>query len=245
MSKLPLKIYFYPIILFALFSCLLPFNQPLKISAADNDFLLAWSSASYVPQEYKGRALPSNGSLVKVFALPTKDLARSQESFYYRWLLDNELAYSANGQAKSYFNFTITKWGGDKHEVECQILDSDENIIWRGFLTIGVVDPEVLLKTGTSNYALSDSLATNTGRDLNFTAWPLFFRAQQPSDLTFEWTLDQQTLSANEGKNPNYLTIKIPSGKLSESLFKNLSLLVKNKADELQQLRMDLIIEIK
>ncbi|MBU3901425.1 hypothetical protein KKF25_02165 [Patescibacteria group bacterium] len=213
--------------------------------AADNDWLLTWSSNSYVPLGYEGRALPSRGSQIKVTAMPTKKLAQNPDALYYRWLLDNEIMYSAQGTGKSSFQFRVTKWGGDSHEIESQILDNQENIIWRGFLSIKIVSPQVLLKTPGSYYAFVDSVSSKTGKNLVLTALPFFFQAQKLTDLIFNWAVDGQTLSALDEKNPDQLTIKIPAGDLSESIFKNLSLSVQNKTDELQQLTVNFSLEIK
>lgn len=213
--------------------------------AVNNDWLLTWSSNSYTPPDYEGRSLPSRGSQIKVAVIPTKKSSLNPDSLYYRWLLDNELAYQSNGQGKSSFVFVATKWGGDRHEIESQILDSQENIIWRGYLSIKIVSPQVLLKSPGSYYAAADSVASKTGRDLALTALPFFFRAQKITDLVFNWSVDGQTLGSLDEKNPDQLTIKIPKGNLSASIFKDLSLFIQNKSDQLQQLTVNITIEIK
>lgn len=213
--------------------------------AADNDWLLAWSSNAYVPLDYAGRALPARGSAVKVMVLPTKNPAQNPDALYYRWLLDGEPVSRSGGQGRSSFIFTATKWGGDRHEVEAQILDSRGNALWRGSLSLKVASPQVLLKTPAGYYALTDSAPGTTGKDLELTAQPFFFQAQKPSDLLFNWSIDGQALTSPNEKNPDQLTIKVPKANLSEAIFKDLSLFVKNKADELQQLTVNIIIEIK
>ena len=213
--------------------------------AAAGDWLLAWSSNSYVPQNYEGKALPSRGSAIKVSAIPTKKLPQNPDALYYRWLLDGDIMGWAQGRGKSSFEFKVTKWGGDSHEIESQILDSEENVLWRGSLSVKIVNPQVLFKTIGNNYSVKDSLAAGTGQNLTFIAEPLFFNAQKISDLIFNWTLDGQALTSPDGKNPDQLTIKIPSGNLSTSIFKNLSLSVQNVADQLQQSKANLSIEIK
>lgn len=232
------------IILLGLGFYLAPPAPPAR--AADNDFLLTWSSDSYVPLDYEGKALPARGSLIKVAAIPTKKLAANPDFLYYRWLLDDEVIPSAQGQGKSTFAIRVTKWGGDSYQVTCQILDSQANTIWRGSLTIKVASPLVLLKPlNGSGYALRDSLAASTGQDLNLVALPFFFHTQRPSDLSFNWLVDNEALSSLDEKNPQQLTIKIPAAILSKSIFKDLSLAVKNKLDQLQQFTVNLIIEIK
>lgn len=213
--------------------------------ATGNDWLLAWSSDSYIPPDYQGRALPSRGSTIKVALVPINKSAPNSEQLIYRWLLDDEVAYSAGGRGKSSFAFKATKWGGDSHRIEAQILDGQENIVWRSSLSIRIANPQVTLKTSGGQYAIVDSADSGTGRNLALSARPFFFQAQKISDLLFKWTLDGQTLTAPDEKDPDRLTIKIPAGKLSETVYKNLSLFVENKADELQRLTVNITIEIK
>ncbi|MBU2037462.1 hypothetical protein KJ866_04690 [Patescibacteria group bacterium] len=213
--------------------------------AADNDFLLTWSSDSYVPLGYEGKALPSRGSLIKINVIPTKMLPSNPDFLYYRWLVDDELVYSTRGQGKSSLLLRVTKWGGDSYKVTSQILDSQENTVWRGSITIKIASPQVLLKSADSGYALADSMIAGVGKNLNLIALPFFFHAQKPSDLTFNWTVDKQKPAASDEKNPDQLIIKIPTANLSQSVFKDLSLAVKNKLDRLQQFTVNLIIEIK
>jgi len=213
--------------------------------AAAGDWLLTWSSNSYVPQGYEGKALPSRGSSIKVSAIPTRKLAQNPDALYYRWLLDGDIMGWAQGQGKSSFKFTVTKWGGASHEIESQILDSDENVLWRGSLSVKIVNPQVLFKTNGNNYAARDSLTATTGQNLTFIAEPLFFNAQKMSDLIFKWTLDGQEPTALDEKNQNQMTIKIPAGNLSASIFKDLSVFIQNKTDELQQSKANLSVEIK
>ena len=65
------------------------------------------------------------------------------------------------------------------------------------------------------------------------------------SDLIFKWTLDGQEPTALDEKNQNQMTIKIPAGNLSASIFKDLSVFIQNKTDELQQSKANLSVEIK
>lgn len=218
---------------------------PPVTQAAANDWLLTWSSDSYRPLDYEGRALPSRGSRVKVLLLPTKKTAQNPEVLYYRWLLDGQVVSSAQGRGKSVFEFNVTQWGGRRHEIACQILDDNDNVLWRGSETIPIAAPEILLKSTDSAYALSDSLTTATGKSLQLTAQPLFFHAPEISDLIFNWTIDGQALTAVDGKNQNTLIIKIPDGELADPVFKNLSVLIKSRNDELQQLTAKLLLEIK
>jgi hypothetical protein len=179
-------------------------------------------------------------------ALPIKKTNIDPEKLYYRWLLDDEIMGWANGQGKSSFKFMVDKWSRDYHEIESQILDSkDGNIIWRRTLPIRVASPEILLQTTGSDYAARDTFSTKTGRDITFTAVPLFFHIKNLSEVNFEWSIEGQKPALIDEKNPNQFKLKIPQGTLSESLLKTLSIGIKHKQDQLQQAALNLDIEIK
>lgn len=221
-------------------ACSLP-----AVNAASNDFILAWSSDSYTPPNYEGKALPTIGSTVKIVVMPVKKLAQNTDSLTYLWVLDGEQAYASQGVGKSSFQFQITKWNGESHEIEARVLDNKEAMLWRGFLTIQISKPEVLIGSPASNYSLTTSLAAKTGQEVNLVATPLFFRAIKPSDLLFDWQLDGQTLTpALKEQNPEKLVIKIPAGDLAKTLSKNLSLIIQHKTNQFQQSSASLILEI-
>jgi len=217
----------------------------LTPDASRGDFLLSWSADSYVPPNYKGKALPTLGSQIKVVALPTKMLPQHPDNYYYRWLLDERLAGYANGQGKSIFSFKVSKWSGDSHEVESQILDAQENIIARNFVTIPVIGPELLLNKKNTNQALQDNLAVQTGQEIELLATPLFFNITRLSDLDWQWVFDNEPATDKETQSFNQLILKIPAVKLSYSVQKYLSLQVVNKNNRFQQASIKLNIEIK
>lgn len=215
--------------------------------ATTNYFILTWSANSYVPLSYEGKALPIRGSKIKVFALPAKKLAQNPDYLYYRWLLDDDVVGWASGVGNSFFQFTASKWAGDYHKIESQILDSQQGAtLSQNSIYIKIIDPEVLISSSSnSNYSIIEKVIAKTGQNLTILAEPLFFNVQKISDLIFNWTLDGQAPTSIDEKNQNQMTIKIPAGNLSASIFKNLSLSVQKQADQMQQSTVNLSVEIK
>jgi hypothetical protein len=226
------------------FGLALPTQSP-KAEDVSGNFILVWSSDSYVPSNYQGKALPTRLSRVKVVALPIKKLSADQTWLYYRWLLDGQVAGRDSGQGKSAFNFLVTRWGGDSHEIELQTLDSQENVIGRNFISIPVVEAETLLLPPQNDYAAKNQITAKTGQEFNLLATPLFFHIKNLAELNFEWNFDGQILSSTDQKNLNIFTLKIPAGNLTESLMRQLKLDVSHKTDQFQRTVNDLTIEIK
>lgn len=218
-----------------------------EASAVGTDFVLTWSSSSYVPLSYEGKALPARGSQIKVFALPVKKLSPNPDYLYYRWLLDDNVVGWANGIGQNVFSFSADKWPGNYHKVESQILDSrQQTILFQGYVYIKIVSPEILASDSNSNYySAVEKISTETNKKIKLTARPFFFNIKKIADLTFNWQLDGQEISGQEGTEQNLFTLTIPAGTLSETLYKNLLLNAASKTNEREQDSLNLSIEIK
>lgn len=241
-KKIFLKIFILTLLI--TLGCFWPAKSPQAEDISGN-FILTWSSDSYVPATYQGKALPTRLSHVKVVALPTKKLATDPAWLDYRWLLDGQVAGRDSGQGKSVFNFMATKWGGDSHEIQMQIIDAQENVLSQNSVSVPVVEAQTLLGQPNSDYAAQDTTTAKTGQQLNLLATPLFFHIKNLDELNFEWNFDGQTLSSANQKDLNRFTLKIPAGNLTEVLMRQLKLYVTHKLDEFQQTINDLTIEIK
>ena len=219
-----------------------------SINAANNDFILTWSANSYIPPSYEGRALPSRGSKIEVFALPVKKLAQNPDYLYYRWLLDDDVVGWANGIGKQSFKFMAEKWAGDFHKIESQILDSQQRVILsQGSIYIKIVNPDILISDPNNDYySITEKIATRTGKKIKLTARPFFFNISKIADLNFNWRFeDQELFGPNEESNPNLLFLTIPKGNLNKTLYKNLYLSASPKSNSGEQASINLSVEIK
>lgn len=209
------------------------------------DFTMNWTSNSYAPADYEGKALPTHGSEIRVAVVPTKKLAANPDKLFYRWLLDGDIAGWAGGQGKSIMRFKATKWNSNNHEVEVEILNDAGDLIYQNKIIIGIVKPEVAMKKQGDYYSLKENLTVNTGQEIKILASPLFFNIKKLSQADWKWNFADQLLSSPDEKNLNFLLLKIPAGTLIEKLIKNLSLTVADKSDQFQQASVSLEIEIK
>lgn len=233
---------FLLIIIVIFLSCFLPTNQAKTASV---NFVLSWSSNSYIPQNYEGKALPTHSSEITVVALPIKKMSPGPETFYYRWLLDDRVFGADSGQGKSSFTFIATKWSGETHNIELQILDADGNLAEVYYISIPIVGPEILLVIPQSNYAAKDSITTQTNQEINLFATPLFFSIKNLFELNFEWSFDGNTIPNADPKNLNRFILKIPTGELSESIAHELKLYTTRQQNEQEMTTNNLIIEIR
>ena len=210
-----------------------------------NDLTLIWSSKSYVPPQYQGKALPSRGSKITVAALPVKKLTVNPETYYYNWVLDGDIAGYANGRGNISFIFTASAPGNSAHQVELAILNSEGFVLNKYAVSIPIVEPQAVLWQSETGYAAKDTFVTSPGRTINFTAVPLFFNIKSPADINFDWYFADQQLTSPDQKDADKLSLKIPAGELAQSLIKTLKVILTNKNDRLQQISNVLNIEIK
>jgi len=207
-------------------------------------FALTWSSNSYIPPDYEGLAMPTRGSQISVFVLPTKKLSSDPEKLNYRWLLDDEIASWASGQGKSVFSFRATKWSDDYHAVQVQVLNG-ESVIWRKTISIKVSNAEAIFKLAGSPYSTKEMISTKTGQTIKIFSLPFFFNVKSLSDLNFQWQIDGQDLTNLDNKEPDIFSLSVPSAKLANSLIKNLNLIISDKKDDSKQASSRVILEIK
>ncbi len=216
------------------------FNQ----SVSGNDFILSWSTDSYVPPDYEGKALPARNGYIRVVAIPTKMLSLHPDKYYYRWLLDGDIQGWAGGQGKATFTFQVTKWPGDSYQIESQVLDASETLVSKNTLSIEVAKPTLLLRQENMLYSLISNFDTSTGREVTLTAFPLFFNVAKASSLDWQWQLDGQAVSLAGQKDLSRLKLKIPTAKLSSPVQKSLTVSASDQLDKMQQAILDIIVNI-
>jgi hypothetical protein len=216
------------------------FNQ----NVSGDDFILSWSTDSYVPPDYEGKALPTRNGHIRVVAIPTKMLSLHPDKYYYRWILDGMVQGWAGGQGKSTFNFQVTKWPGQSYEIESQVLDASETLVSKNTLAIEIEKPTLLLRQENTSYSIIDTLNTATGREVTLTAFPLFFNVAKANSLDWQWQIDGQTISLVGQKDLTRLTVKIPTVKLSSQVQKSIAVTATDQIDKMQQAIVDIIVNI-
>ena len=195
---------------------------------------LTWRAATYIPAEYNGRALPTPGSNV-VVAIDVihngKPMDLSQETIY--WYISG--SYIAGGRGLARTAITIP------------------DIISQNQISIRVSLPETLgglARTITIPVALPQTVITvlppdpAANRDLSFDvqARPYFFTVNDPSQLNFNWTVNNQAPSSFN--DPMHLHINIPQGTATGSKL-NVRLKVENLAHAFEVAVRELILTVQ
>ena len=213
-----------------------------KVQSAGHNFTLTWSASSYTPPEYQGKALPTQGSQIKVVAAPLNS-GIDPEKMTFRWLLDDETQGAANGPGKNYFVFPSQKPAGAWHQIEVQILDVSGNLTERQFLSIKIRNPEILISDEQNNY-LPQTISVKTGQTLKLSSAPLFFNVKTPQEINFSWTENDRVFSSALQTQPEQVSIQIAGGKISQAFTKTISANVAKKTDDFERAAREITLEI-
>ncbi len=113
-------------------------TKTIGINPADVDLL--WESDSYVPNFYKGASLPSEGSKLRVYALPNlrNESGRiSPTAMVYKWRLNYQDVKS--GSAKNALDVTLS--GSTQNKISVEVSDLSGEIRATRSLAIGSTPP--------------------------------------------------------------------------------------------------------
>ncbi len=177
---------------------------------------LLWESNSYTPALYRGRALPSAGTSLRLQAMPRfkdssgKDIPSSALTF--TWYKNGAplLSVSGTGRATAVVPAPYL-YGSDVFEVEAAT--HDEGLAARTSVRIASQEPVVTLYKehplfGTMYFEALGSRSTVPDEELSFSAIPYFAQVQSADsrELVYAWSVNGRAVAANTEK-PSTITI--------------------------------------
>lgn len=180
-------------------------TEPTNITL--QSLTLYWSADSYTPFGYKGRALPTNGSMVTVYA-DLKISGDNPENLKYSWFLDGFFQESKSGYNQNSFRFKIQKIANSKHTVLLKVFNESRSFLVEESIEIPITTQELVVYQKQNPklnlaYSVSDSnFKVLTEEENSFLVFPYFFNINKISDLEFTWSFANEdvkdsSLSAN------------------------------------------------
>lgn len=118
--------------------------------------LLYQATDSFVPPFYKGKALPTSGSEIKVVAMPevrTSSGWANSKNMAYSWEKDYTVSSNDSGFGKNYFIF-INDYLENFNNIEATATTLDQKYSSSANISIGAVNPKILF------YKIDDTLGT-------------------------------------------------------------------------------------
>ena len=100
--------------------------KPTFLVISVSDLALSWFAETYVPPWYKGKALPTQNSVVRVAAIPKFVIGGSAiapENLIYHWTLDDQ-ENILTGIGQQIFRFRMSDLPKSTHQIEVTVENS-------------------------------------------------------------------------------------------------------------------------
>lgn len=205
------------------------FNQP---ASAEVDFFIDWSTTTFVPYEYSGKALPAYGSTIILSATPL--LPINENDYSYVWAIDS--SFSPNNNGKPIADFSAKKTAGGSHSVILTIYNKKTmKSVKETSLSIPVSKPQSIIYKeldGGIYYPLNAENMVEVGGQMSLLAQPFYFNAAAGQSLRYQWKLNGQKIEGNVSE-PNKLVVSFPD-KIPAGTRYDLSLSIDNPFDTFQ-----------
>ena len=198
-----------------------------SIVVSSYDVSLTWSTNTYTPPEYKGKALPTRESNITVVAIPNIR-GYSSEDLIYTWSIGG-FSQVRNMVGKDEFSFVVGE-SVDYIPVFVEVSTPSRSITVTQSISIPVVRPSVVIYHKPSERY--SEVATNTikispGESKDLIAKLYNFQSNNPLNFDYTWKFIGIEKKGSI-TNPNLLTLKIPENSGYGS--KNLEILVQNRS---------------
>lgn len=210
---------------------------------------LTWSTNTYVPISYMGKAIPTIGSKIEVVAI-IENSSTLPEQTIYQWSLlkDFYLQKRIEEQNKPTFNFTIGDISNQIYSVELEIKDaSNGNVIGQSEpILIKPANPQIIIHPKQVSDGIKKTLAafdfstpdfkkylTSSNQTVEFTAMPYFFNIDNISDLDYTWLFGNKEATQDDPSSPNIFKLNI--GEVGNIVTQNLKLYAQNRKNPLQR----------
>ncbi len=195
-------------------------NKSLNFKPASVDLL--WTALNYTPSFYKGRALPSFGSLVKFTVIPHFS---NNSNLVYDWSSGYKKFPSSSGLGKSSFTFMM---GNDlsAEEITVTVSNYDQSELAVASVNVVPVETEIVfykddpLKGPQYNNVLSGEFSL-TEENIILRAEPFYFSISDLTKLVYDWFMNDNSVKAES--LPNELSLNTGGQSGSSDVGLNLS----------------------
>jgi len=235
--------------LLAIVFCFLWFF-PVQSQTPQINITLTWSTDTYVPLDYPGKALPTRGSTIEIAAnvdWPTKAQEINPQELIYNWFLDDHIQKADSGQGKQIFQFNIGDSLTRRRLVKVKIENTEGTLIAStpSYLSIKPRQPEIILEAKIPFLEPLNSIREyqiSANQEIEFTVRPYFFNIKDIDELNYHWSLAGKEASQISPDNPNVFILKI--SQIGQSIKQELAVGVENKNNPLQKSQMTAAINL-
>jgi len=203
----------------------------MEINPADVDIL--WEAETYTPPTYKGKALASSKSNVRVIAIPQliseKGLLYNPSELIYEWTDGSRTLNQELGKSSIMVSMG-SPYG--KNSVSVKVLNAKGNISAEKTIAIEPQNPKIIFYEekpleGTKYENALKGTAEFSEAETSVRAEPYFFSFPETpyeKNLAYSWTMNGKGITPNEG-TPKVITLRNETGK---EILSSLTLSIKN-----------------
>ena len=165
---------------------------------------LLWETDTYTPPFYRGKALPTYKSSIKVVAVPNSK--NIDTKFIYTWSIDNlDNIVGASGYNRTSF-VTFGSYAGYERGVNVSMVSFDKSKKVKSSIKIESVEPELVLYENNSlrgtlfNKALH-KITEITGNEFSVKAEPYFVTTGEMKDIKYEWAINNTKVESEDDRD--------------------------------------------
>lgn len=175
-----------------------PLSKTLVYQPADVDIL--WEADTYVPYDYRGKAMPSSDAKIKVTAVPNLISGGSKISasrLIYNWQINYKNMPAISGYGKQSFSYDGPKiYNTDT--IKVTVTNYSGEIKAEKMVKINIIMPKILFYKDSPLEGLAHNISLfgkniflNEGTDI--VAEPFFFSNKDIDVIKYDWFADKKT----------------------------------------------------
>jgi len=228
-------------------------SSPLSLENAGskNDFPvdLIWKADTYIPYDYKGKALPAVETRVIVYALADTP---NPQNLKYTWVVEDSSSFgmegpNLSGVGKDIFGLITYRIPEFKHEITVTVQNTETNKRSTVQLEIPTVLPETnlyILNNENYNNLAPQTIRLSKKQESGLMAKAFYLNIKSVNDLDFIWRLNG-TKQENEGPKPYIIPLTIAGRTEVGTYFQLKSEVINKKLNENIYERADKNVEIR
>lgn len=165
---------------------------------------------TYVPDFYKGRALPSISSLVRAITIVEDGTKSTPGAYTYTWSEENTVLFGGPMKGKNVYEFTMPRYGTKRLFVD--VADATGNTIGRGAVNLVATNPEMHFYEQSPLRGLSQKVVADPlpfiGEETTIYGEPYFISSRMnTTDASFNWRIDGAKTN-QDAAVPNAITLQ-------------------------------------
>ncbi len=189
-----------------------PLSSALTIAPTVVDILI--ESDTYVPYFYKGRALPSEESELRMIAVVHDGTKTPDTSYTYTWSENGTVLFGGPVKGKNVITLPLSRYGS--RNITVDVIDTRGELVGRNEVILRAQQPEIHFYEESPLRGLSERELTSpfslTSDEVTIYGEPYFMNAGlQDREVDLTWSINNEQTTSNS-EIPNAITLRRVGG---------------------------------